>query len=69
MKTDMLDANMGLEVAGKFFGNLPGQPVLSPFGLQQAPYYNEQQQNGEENPDKYFENLSQGEFLMMCKSS
>jgi hypothetical protein len=52
-----------------FFGNLPGQPVLSPFGLQQAPYYNEQQQNGEENPDKYFENLSQGEFLMMCKSS
>jgi hypothetical protein len=59
----MLNAYVSLQVAGKLFGNLPGQPVLSPFGLQQAPYSKEQQQNGEENPDKYFENLSQGEFL------
>jgi hypothetical protein len=69
MKADMFDADVGLKLPGKFFGYLAGQPILPPFGLQQTPYHNEQQQNSEENPDKYFENLSQGEFLKMCKSS
>ena len=63
MKADVFDADMGLKFAGEFSGHLPGQPVLSPIGLQQPPYYYEQQQNNEENPDKYFDNLSQGEFL------
>ncbi len=56
----MVDGNVGTQVARELVGDLAGKPVLSPFGLQKPPDNDEQQQNGEENPDKYSGEFPQG---------
>lgn len=53
-KVNMLNRNFGVQVFGKAFGYLPGNPVLSKGGLDKNPGgYNEEQQRPEK-PEQYF---------------
>lgn len=50
----MLDGDLCLQVAGKFFGDLAGDPILSERSLNKniKPHYQEKQ--GQEEPLQYF---------------
>ncbi len=59
----MVNADAGLQVAGKFFGDLSREPVLSRAGLQETPGQQEQQEDRQENSKEYFKEFPQGVFV------
>ena len=63
----MFNGNAGLQVTGKFFGYLPGQPVLTGIRLQKTIGQQDQYQDPQQYAKKYFKRFPQGEFVY-CKS-
>jgi hypothetical protein len=55
----MFDADMGLEVFGKSFGNNSGQPVLPCISLKEAIEQEDQEQQSKEDPQEYFKEFPQ----------
>ncbi len=63
----MPDADLCLQVPGKTFGHLPGDPVLPERGLNENPQCYDEEQQGEKKPEQYFFESLQGQLFNMQK--
>ena len=61
----MIDADPRLEVFGELFSDLPSQPVLACFGLQETPCQQQKQQNAEQYATCYFKEFPQDNLVFV----
>ena len=63
----MVDRNLRLEITGKPFGHLAGNPVLSKRGLNKNIYSYNKQEQGQEKPLQYFFKSPQSQLFKVQK--